>query len=439
MVERLAAAGVKGNHRVYGTAQKLLGQRGDVPGSGSSSGGGGGGGGGGGSSDSGGESNVQTTAWGRPSLHATRPLLQLWRHGAKHRFDFGGGDIRRATPDGGGGGGDGGGGCGGGEVRSGDQQLGSVVRSLFDEPERPLVVDLGCGYGTSIVGLGRLNIARDVQGDSGTPYGDRAAAPRTTMDEAMAGTAAGTRKTMAEANYLGVDLNTAALAYARATIARSNLTDRVAVVAADCEELLHALETSYPGPVVVIMCQFPTPYRLDDGQEGSGEVDRSDSGGRGGGNPMLPSFDEFLVTEALVNQSGTLLQRTGGLLLLQSNAEDVAQRMADLVEDSFASDLTPVPCVARSAKHYTARPEGGHAVIPQRQERWRSRRRQPPEPALVFTVGEDWQPTQEFPLTSTGAGNGNAAGRRRARSETEAAYEHDRKPIFRLLFHRPAV
>ena len=50
-----------------------------------------------------------------------------------------------------------------------------------------------------------------------------------------------------------------------------------------------------------------------------------------------------------------------------------------------------------------------------------------PLPPDSCNVGEDWQPLPEWPL-------GGSRGRRRCRTETEAAYESQLKPIFRLLY-----
>lgn len=68
-------------------------------------------------------------------------------------------------------------------------------------------------------------------------------------------------------------------------------------------------------------------------------------------------------------------------------------------------------------------------VVPLRLSRWRER-----EGAAAATmaakvhadIGEFWNPTDDWPLSAM---NGQ-----RCRSETEAAYEHSKKPIYRLLY-----
>jgi tRNA G46 methylase TrmB len=169
--------------------------------------------------------------------------------------------------------------------------------SLFADPTRPLVVDVGCGMGLSLLGLASL----DQDGDYGCCHW------------------------LQGCNFIGVDLSSAAIGFAQGTATRWNL-DRLVFVVGSSEQLLKDL-LCYAGPVRKILIQFPTPYRLATTKERAG-------------NAQLPSIDGFMVTKNLLKLSRSLLRmsRDGEKrLLIQSNCEDVAVWMRNLAcsDDMF--------------------------------------------------------------------------------------------------------
>jgi hypothetical protein len=161
---------------------------------------------------------------------------------------------------------------------------------MFADPTRPLVVDVGCGMGLSLLGLASL----DRDGEYGSfPW-------------------------LQGCNFVGVDLSSAAIGFAQGISARWNL-DRLVFVVTSSEDLLLDLQ-HYAGPVRKILIQFPTPYRLATAKEGAG-------------NAQLPSIDGFMVTKNLLTLSRSLLLKSPDIessLLIQSNCEDVAVWMSDL-------------------------------------------------------------------------------------------------------------
>jgi SAM-dependent methyltransferase len=171
-----------------------------------------------------------------------------------------------------------------------------VWTSMFADPTRPLIVDVGCGMGLSLLGLASLEQETSSCGISW----------------------------IQGCNFVGVDLSAVAINFARGVASRWGL-GRVAFVLDSAEQLLDDLK-SYPGSVRRIMIQFPTPYRLASSSEG-------------GGNTQLPSSvaDGFMVTKNVLELSRYLLQKSRdncSRLLIQSNCEDVAVCMCNLAREA---------------------------------------------------------------------------------------------------------
>lgn len=172
--------------------------------------------------------------------------------------------------------------------------------SVFQDATKPLVIDVGCGMGVSVIGL--ASSANDSEKG-----------------------AVGVHRDWSAYNFVGVDLSQVGIAYARGITERWKLGDRVAFVVNSAENLLKEA-MDYPGPIELVMIQFPTPYRLVMNQ---GIKDKR------GGNSQLPStaLDGFMVSPKLFELVSTLMNKDEGAqsnLLLQSNCEDVAVYMRSL-------------------------------------------------------------------------------------------------------------
>lgn len=158
---------------------------------------------------------------------------------------------------------------------------------VYSDPTRPLVIDVGCGMGVSLLGLSNNCSEFPVLAD------------------------------WSECNFAGVDLSGLAIGYGRGLAKRWGLEDRLNFSVDSAENFLQRVVDSYPGPVELCLVQFPTPFRL--------AVSRS-----GMGNSQLPSdfTDGFMVTKALLQLVRDALCKGDtakhGNLLLQSNCEDVA-------------------------------------------------------------------------------------------------------------------
>ncbi|KAG7357067.1 putative methyltransferase [Nitzschia inconspicua] len=172
----------------------------------------------------------------------------------------------------------------------------------YEDLSRPLVVDIGCGMGVSLLGLATLS------------YGSYEDVGRYVTDFPSFGESC---------NYLGGDLSLLSLNYARGIADRWNIQNRVQFAHQSAVGLLEDIISSryyLEGTVPLIMIQFPTPYKLH---------------WKEAGNHQLPNDEEsgFMVTLEVLRLARDILQQSNGYLLLQSNCEDVAVKMRRMAVD----------------------------------------------------------------------------------------------------------
>jgi len=165
-----------------------------------------------------------------------------------------------------------------------------AVSCCFAEPDLPLFLDLGCGYGASLLGL-----ALAQSGKGGTPP------PESTPS-----------------NFLGVELNPVAAGYTRGLAARWGLSGHCQITQRKVLSCLEDLRESHAETVRWISISFPTPYALE--------------GLATAGNTQLPSLDEFMVSPAVLAAAKALLRPGSGCLYFQTNCADVAIHMRDMCE-----------------------------------------------------------------------------------------------------------
>ena len=214
----------------------------------------------------------------------------------------------------------------------------------FQDPKKPLIIDVGCGMGLSILGLS--TVKRDSK-------------MKTIKDEIKSNNF--TSQIVLpwdQCNYLGADLNDLFIGYARGIAMRWGLLNkRIHFATTSAENILEQVYSSYPGPVQLIMIQYPTPYRLqsipyivsnDKNKQIEMENDIviedviSESQKERGYNPQLPLDHRvgFMVSANLLSLSSNILNKCkGGYLLLQSNCEDVAVTMKKM-----AQNITSLQC-----------------------------------------------------------------------------------------------
>ena len=187
---------------------------------------------------------------------------------------------------------------------------------IFADPTRPLVIDVGCGMGVSLLGLATLV--------------DQVGSFR-----------------WCDCNFIGVDLSSLAIGYAQALTERWGLQDKLVFLVDSAETLLEDVK-GYPGPVMRILRQFPTPYRLpsvvdvkiaQEALKSKSTIRISGACDDNGGNSQLPKSaqDGFIVTPKLLQQAAFLLGPSSPSrsavasvdrkLMLQSNCEDLAVYM----------------------------------------------------------------------------------------------------------------
>ena len=109
---------------------------------------------------------------------------------------------------------------------------------LFEDASRPLVVDVGCGMGVSLLGLASTNDQLPGSKESS----------RLLLDENL---------NWSECNFAGVDLGALGIEYARGVAHRWGTTENLHFAIGAAEDVCRQLE-SYPGEVRCCMIQFPT-------------------------------------------------------------------------------------------------------------------------------------------------------------------------------------
>jgi tRNA G46 methylase TrmB len=261
-------------------------------------------------------------------LHADRPLLLIWKFSTKQKKQrvFLQSALRHW------------------ERQKGDQSmpdenaesygLGSKLWSdAFDDATRPLVVDIGCGMGVSVLGLSTCT-----DGSS-----SRNLIGKMNEDEPFE---------WKDCNYVGVDLGGLGIDYAKGVASRWEIQGRTHFVIGAAEDFVERIRNEYPGPVQLCLIQFPTPYKLQK-EEGSG-------------NSQLPTSpqDGFMVTPRLLKLVSSMLTAKGKLLI-QSNCEDVAvwMRSAACATGNFA--IVDSPGMEQDYEMSTSSPR-----IPQRTLDW---------------------------------------------------------------------
>ena len=242
-------------------------------------------------------------------LHCDRPLLWLWRFSIrqKKQRSF----LRGATE----------------QYERYNHDSGEIVSSvkestserteynwseLFADPSNPLVIDIGCGYGVSLHGLATLQ--------------EKDLTVSTTTEELDI--------EWGQCNFLGVDLSRTAIGFGNALSLRWGIQGKLAYVVGSAEDVLQAVQRTYPGSVCLAMIQFPTPFKL---QKVSVENENEKEAK---GNSQLPKhpYSDFMVTNNLLQIARETLS-SRGKLIMQSNVEDVAVYMRDIAESGGFSAL----------------------------------------------------------------------------------------------------
>lgn len=269
----------------------------------------------------------------------------------------------------------------------------------FADTSRPLVVDVGCGFGVTLLG-----------------WASQAAQSNEYM------------------NFLGCDLSQHCVDYARGLSSRWGISESCRFCVAPADSFLQWVLEHYPGPVAWVLVQFPTPYKLDMSSDLPAIV--QDRGAKLAStkldNVQLPTLspsssdNHFMVSRQVTTLAVRIAMNHGGNILLQSNVEDVAVTMKHLFEDAIQTSASSGNGNNGSKTHTSflsdhlnqnevlevSEFEKTSEQIPARQLLWASLSNE-------RACGQGWLKRSPVP--------------RSARTETEAMYEDVlRKPIHRI-------
>jgi len=278
------------------------------------------------------------------------------------------------------------------------------ISTLFSDPSLPLVIDIGCGLGVSLLGMTSLSYSQSF-------------------------------------NRLGCDLSTRSVRFAAAFAERWNISTHCAFVEAEALALLTDVQKNYPGRVAWISINFPSPYSITELINVSQSV----------GNKQLPNLESFMVSDALVEKSIELLQKSHShnrfltnCLYFQTNVEDVGITVQDMINRAVSTDPnTYFPCQDTVANcfltsvtnistiihneadrcGYTAdtplwsdfSPEFSDSSLVKRQRVWISS-----GSATRRACGPGWLSEGVLPICS--------------QTETEVSCNEECKPIYRLIY-----
>ena len=224
--------------------------------------------------------------------------------------------------------------------------------NVFKDPSRPLVIDIGCGMGVSLLGLAKASVLQQEKGTAHEPSSDVLL-----LDKGIQ---------WSDCNFAGVDLGRLGIGYANGVAQRIGLNDRLHFFVDSAEDFLNAVQT-YDGPIVLSLVQFPTPFRL-----------KKDTTANNTGNKQLPDSAEdgnFMVSKNLLQAIQKVLssskQQPLGQLLIQSNCEDVAVWMRNMACHRCEFDYVTLPHdLLLQLEQATKATTTGKARQPQRTRDW---------------------------------------------------------------------
>ena len=122
------------------------------------------------------------------------------------------------------------------------------IESMFEDPDLPMVVDLGCGWGTTLLGLSRQQQQEEEEEEEEEEQVKRIKDKR--------------RKK--RRNYLGVDMSDKCVGYGNNVARRWGVKGCCSFVVASVDDVLVLLEKSQRICVDLFLIQFPTPYRVSE-------------------------------------------------------------------------------------------------------------------------------------------------------------------------------
>mmetsp|Transcript_18295 Transcript_18295/g.26193 ORF Transcript_18295/g.26193 Transcript_18295/m.26193 type:complete len:455 (+) Transcript_18295:40-1404(+) len=295
------------------------------------------------------------------------------------------------------------------KVSKQDCQNALTVEELLDTPPMfhdmslPLVIDVGCGLGVTLIGL----------------------AAKANGEEEMIGTTTNNHDlnlNWSKYNYLGSDLSSKAMQWATSLTLRRKLDGRCQFLHASTETVLEYLNRSNSVEVKMILLQFPTPYRLlqekiDDDDDEKSDV-RKKNNGCNEKLPLGPDDPSFMANPRILEKMVHLINRRPSshcnekeaYLLLQSNCEDVALYIHDYITSKHHLEAiaSAVPRLSFNGMTFSSRTktwlQNHHAK----------------DKNLKRALGQQWSCESMIPIMT----------------ETEALCLHQSTPVHRCLFKK---
>ena len=249
--------------------------------------------------------------------------------------------------------------------------------AIFKDPSRPLVIDIGCGFGVSLLGLAKVSSMMTM----GTDNEQQQQQQQDSYDSSFSSDLLLNKNTKwSDCNFAGVDLGALGIGYANGVAKRIGLGDRLHFFVDSAEDFVEITQTTYPGPIILCLVQFPTPFRLQ-------KVNKEMQQQRQPGNTQLPDSaeDGFMVSKNLLrsiqkvlsisssSSSSTTKQQQqpfAGKLLIQSNCEDVAIWMRNMACNNCDFDYVTVPVGIIDEKQKTMMMTSRKIRQPQRTIDW---------------------------------------------------------------------
>ena len=182
----------------------------------------------------------------------------------------------------------------------------------FDDPSLPLVIDIGCGLGVTLIGLAARAKAYKVEELNNNNDDDQI------------------HFHWSKYNYLGSDLSKKAIQWASSLTIRRHLSGRCQFIHASTQTVLEYLDKTKAN-IKLILLQFPTPYVL---QESQGLEKSNEASGCNEKLPLGPNDPSFMANPKILSKMASLVTNASdnnasildesSYILLQSNCEDVS-------------------------------------------------------------------------------------------------------------------
>lgn len=238
------------------------------------------------------------------------------------------------------------------KYRISDIKKNPVIFPIFDDPSLPLIIDIGCGFGVSMLGLSHREknlVTNSVDHDESSS---------TVVDPSASTSRSSTRRH----NFFACDMSHRAISYATSISKRWDMHGNCKFIESDAVDFLDLIIREYQGPIECVLINFPTPYRfkidnpsvqsnITSGVSRSNIDEISDIPA---GNSQLPNLSDFMVSPLVIELSRQALNKrqifksiqsnctnddhtttnSAKYIIIQSNVEDVAITMQNIVKQS---------------------------------------------------------------------------------------------------------